>query len=145
MHKIYEDEGIFNFVYFLPQTIYSTIISATINSIVKFLSLTESKIIEIKTKKDKKKTEKIKKFLKIKFILFFTLSLIILFIFWCYISCFCAVYKNTQFYLLKDTLISFSLSMVYPFIIYLIPGLCRIPSLKLTKLCYIISNYVQMV
>ena len=58
MHKIYEDEGIFNFVYFLPQTIYSTIISATINSIVKFLSLTESKIIEIKTKKDKKKQKK---------------------------------------------------------------------------------------
>ena len=31
MHKIIEDEGIFNFVYNLPITIYSTIISFVIN------------------------------------------------------------------------------------------------------------------
>ena len=145
MNKIYEDEGIFNFVYFLPQMIYSTIISVTINSIIRFLSLTEKNIIEIKNNKNEKKTEKIKKCLKIKFILFFSLSLLFLFVFWYYISCFCAVYKKTQLYLLKDTLISFSLSMVYPFIIYLIPGLCRIPSLKYPKFCYIISTFAQKI
>ncbi len=40
-----------------------------------------------------------------------------------------AVYKNTQYHLLKDTLISFGLSMLYPFVIYLLPGLFRIPAL----------------
>ena len=40
-----------------------------------------------------------------------------------------AVYKNTQFLLLEDTVMGFALSMVTPFVLYLIPGLFRIPSL----------------
>ena len=43
---------------------------------------------------------------------------------------FCAIYKNTQIYLIKDTLISFVLSLLYPFGIYLIPGIFRIPALS---------------
>ena len=83
----------------------------------------------------------------IKFILFFILNFILLFFFWYFITCFCAVYPNTQIILFKDTLISFSISMLYPFGLYLIPGLFRIPSLKaikkdmefLYKIGYIIS------
>ncbi len=44
-----------------------------------------------------------------------------------------AVYRHTQFLLLADTLIGFALSMVTPFVIYLIPGLFRIPSLNAPK------------
>ena len=40
-----------------------------------------------------------------------------------------AVYSNTQFILLEDTLISFGFSLIYPLIIYLIPGFLRIPAL----------------
>ena len=40
-----------------------------------------------------------------------------------------AVYRNTQYLLLKDTLISFGISLIFPFVIYLIPGLLRIPAL----------------
>ena len=36
-------------------------------------------------------------------------------------------------HLLKDTLISFGVSMLYPFGLYLIPGIFRIPSLNATK------------
>ena len=43
------------------------------------------------------------------------------------------IYKNTQYHLLKDTLISFGISMLSPFVIYLIPGLFRIPSLSNPK------------
>ena len=43
------------------------------------------------------------------------------------------IYRNTQFFLLKDTLISLGLSMVSPFIINLLPGLFRIPSLSNPK------------
>ena len=53
--------------------------------------------------------------------------------FWYFISCFCAVYKNTQMILIKDTLLSFALSMVYPFLVYLFPGMFRIPSLRAHK------------
>ena len=41
-----------------------------------------------------------------------------------------AVYKNTQYILLEDTLLGFALSLVTPFVIYLIPGLFRIPALS---------------
>ena len=44
-----------------------------------------------------------------------------------------AIYLNTQFHLLKDTLISFGLSLLYPFGIYLLPGFFRIPALSKHK------------
>ena len=50
--------------------------------------------------------------------------------FWYFISCFCAVYKNTQIILIVDSLISFALSMIYPFGLNLLPGFFRIPALK---------------
>ncbi len=50
--------------------------------------------------------------------------------FWYFISCFCAVFINTQLILIKDSLISFALSMIYPFGLNLLPGIFRIPALK---------------
>ena len=48
MHQIYKDEGNFNFIYQIPQIIYSTLISSVLNTILKFLSLSENDIIKIK-------------------------------------------------------------------------------------------------
>ena len=42
MHKIFKEKGEFNFVYNLPQIIYSSIISAVINALIKTLALTNS-------------------------------------------------------------------------------------------------------
>ena len=53
--------------------------------------------------------------------------------FWYFIACFCGVYVNTQILLIKDTLISFGLSMLYPFGLDLIPGFFRIPALRAAK------------
>ena len=62
MHKIYEDEGIFNFIYNLPKIIYSTIISSIIDIIIKQLALYETSILDIiKEKKDLNKANKTKK------------------------------------------------------------------------------------
>ena len=71
--------------------------------------------------------------LEIKFIFYFISTYILLIFFWYYISMFGAVYRHTQFLLLADTLIGFALSMVTPFLIYLIPGLFRIPALNSPK------------
>ena len=69
--------------------------------------------------------------------------------FWYFISCFCAVYKNTQIILIIDTIISFTLSMIYPFGLNLIPGFFRIPALKAKnkdkKYLYILSGYVALI
>ena len=149
MHKIYEDLGEYNFIYQLSNILYSTIISTFITMIIKFLSLTERDILEIKNIKNKKfKTkEKIFNCLIVKFIIFFILCFLFLFFFWLYLSCFCAVYKNTQIHLIKDTLISFVLSLLYPFIINLFPGIFRISSLKTKgKEClYKISKIIQLI
>ena len=137
MHKIHEDNGAFNIIYQIPQILYSTIISAIINMILKLLSLSEKNILSLKQEKDLKKATKyaktIEKCIIIKFIIFFLLSDILLLFFWYFISCFCAVYTNTQMILLKDTLVSFGLSMIYPFGLNLFPGLFRIPALRAPK------------
>ncbi len=60
-----------------------------------------------------------------------------------------AIYRNTQFHLLKDTLISFGFSLIYPFGIYLIPGLFRIPALTRPKnkgiYLFKLSKVLQMI
>ncbi len=76
------------------------------------------------------KVPQVIKCLLYKFIIFFFISFIFLFFFWYYLACFCAIYKNTQLHLIKDTIISFWLSMLYPIGIYFIPGIFRIPALK---------------
>ena len=53
MHQIYEDEGAFNFIYQIPQILYSSIISALIGTLVKFFSLSEKNILQVKQEKKK--------------------------------------------------------------------------------------------
>ena len=134
MHKTYQENGAYDLIYKIPQILYSTIVSTIINIILKTLSLSEKSLLEIKEEKDKniaiQKSKKIENLLKIKFIIFFILSILFMSFFWYFISCFCAVFINTQMILLKDTAFSFTLSMLYPFALNLLPGILRIPSLR---------------
>ena len=150
MHQIYEDEGKFDFIYQLPQIIYSTLISSILNLLLKLLALSERNILSFKgNKKSEKLNERVdelNKVLRIKFLFFFILGIIFLLSFWYYISMFCAIYINTQIHLIKDTLISFGLSLCYPFGIYLIPGIFRIPALSNKKKClYDFSRILQII
>ena len=153
MNKINEDHGKYDFLYQIPQMFYSTLISACINILLKLLSLSEKQILDIKLKKSYTKAKKAykstMKCLKIKLTIFFVLSFLLMMFFWYFISCFCAVYKNTQKILIIDTMISFILSMIYPFGLNLFPGLFRIPALrskdKNKKYIYIISGYIALI
>ena len=151
MHKIHEDKGKFNILYQIPQILYSSIISSVINVILKQLSLSERNILSLKQEKDVKQlinySKKIKACILIKFIIFIFLNLSFLLFFWYFISCFCAVYKNTQIILIKDTIVSFGLSMLYPFGLNLLPGIFRIPSLreKDKKCLYQFSTLVALI
>ena len=149
MHEIYENNGQFNFIYQLPQIIYSTIISSIINIFATFLSLSEKNILSLKNQKSIIEQKKVINRLIIKFIFFFIWIYILLILFWYYISCFCAVYINTQIHLLKNTLISYVLYLLYPLGLCLIPGIFRIPSLtaaKKDKEClYKFSRFLQMI
>ena len=153
MHKVYKDNGELNIIYQIPQILYSSLVSSVINMILKALSLSQKNILEIKHEKDKKyimkKSKRIKNCIQIKFVIFFILSFFLLLFFWYFISCFCGVYKNTQIILIKDTLISFGLSMIYPIGINLLPGIFRIPSLRAKKrdkkFMYKISGLIALI
>ena len=151
MHKIYKDDGIYNFAYQINIIIYSSIISLIITAIIKFLSLSEKNILKIKNEKNIKNLDNIAKnelnCLKKKFILFFIICFLFLSLFWYYLGCFGAVYKNTQIHLIKDTLISFGLTLIYPLFLNLLPGIVRIPSLKSKgrKCMYKLSKIIQLI
>ena len=134
MHKINEDGGDFNFWYQLPQIMYSTIISYFLENFLNFLALSEEDIVSIKQEKVIKnvgrKAKEVARTLSIKFFFFYVLSFILLIIFWYYVGCFGVVYKNTQIHLMKDTLIGFGTSSLYPFAMYILPPIFRVPSLK---------------
>jgi len=131
MHKIYIDEGSFDFTYQLHQMIYSMLISTALNFLLNYLGLYEEDIIEFKNEKNKKlKKGQILFKIKCKVTLFFMITYMLLIFFWIYLGCFCAVYKNTQIHLLLDVTSSFGLSFITPFAICLIPGIFRILSLR---------------
>ena len=134
MHEIYINKGKMNLKLHFPHIVYSAVISTVINIILKQLSLSENSILSIKQIKTMNKTyikaKEIKDFLRIKFIIYFIISFLLSIFYWYFISCFCAVYKNTQVILIKDSLFSFGISMFYPFAINLLPGIFRIPSLR---------------
>ena len=152
MHQIYEDQGSYNFLYQIPQILYSSLISNIVNIIIKALSLSEKDIIGIKKEKNISNIDNNSKItmekLCNKFKLFFAISFLFLLFFWYYLACFCAVYKNTQIHLIKDTLISFGISLLYPFFIYIIPTTFRIISLRNTKanlqILYTFSRIIQL-
>ena len=84
MHDIYQDNGVFNIFYQIPQILYSSIISSLINVLLKQLSLSEKNILEIKKLENDKniqnneKVGKIQKYLKVKLILFFIFSFLLM-------------------------------------------------------------------
>ena len=131
MHKIYVDHGSFDFTYQLPKMIYSLLISTLLKFLLNFLGLYEKEIMQIKNKAIvNKNMSKIYFKIKCKIISFFIITFIFNFLLWFYLGCFCAVYINTQIHLFIDVISSFVLSFISPFIIYLLPGILRIPSLK---------------
>jgi len=134
IHQIYKDKGEYNLKYFLPQIVYSFIISYIISSVIKFFSLSERNLLQLKYEEKQKnfsdKANKVKKFLILKYIIFFIFSFLFLIIFWYYLSSFCAVYKNSQVYLIKNTAISFTMSLVFTIFFIIFPCFLRISSLK---------------
>ena len=147
LHKIYENEGKYDYIYQIPKIIYSTITSQVISSLLEKLSLSQDLMLELKEKGDikqiKKEINKVIKCIKIKCFLFLIIGIILLFGFWYYLSAFCAVYYNTQIPLIKDNFISFLTSMLYPFVLDLIPVGFRIISLTNKMKClYIFSKFL---
>ena len=150
MYRIYREKEASNFVIILPQIIYSILIVSFINNLLIKFCFTQQNILEIKHEKNKHNLNariiiSIKK-IKIKLISFFTISILILSIFWYYISIFCAIFYKTQTLLIKNVLVCYLISLIYPFIICLLPGIFRISALKGPGNClYKFSQFLELV
>jgi len=64
IHQIYEDQGTFNYIYQLPQIVYSSLICTVFNVLLNLFALSEGDILI--SKKDKNKGTVKKRFKKLK-------------------------------------------------------------------------------
>ncbi len=146
IHQIYEDHGNYNFSFFLPKILLAFIISYIVIDVIRYFSLSERFLIEIRNEENKNKVSDLvsssKRCLVIKYIVFYILCFIFLIFFWYYLSSFCAVYQNSQIFLVINTFISFGISNIFPLIYNLIPALIRIYSLKAKKECFCETNKI---
>ena len=150
IHRIYKDEGIYNFGFFLLFIFLSFLISNTLFIIIKYFSLSERNIYEIKKQKSLPKAEtmaeKVKSLLIKKYFCFYIVGMIFLLFLWYYLSSFGAVYQNTQRYVIINTAISFAIFLIYPFFINLFPGILRYYSLTNSnnECIYKFSKIIQL-
>ena len=155
LHKLYISEGNISILSDLPKILYATIISSTIKNLLLLISFPESDILLIRRNssiqhfKANHGIQKSISMVIIRCYFYFLLSMLILFLFWIYIASFFMVFQNTQFYVIKNTIISFGISLVYPIILYIFPALIRSASLKETgtqsSYCfYVIATILQI-
>ena len=138
---------------FIPIVLFSVLITSIVKNILLEIMFTEDNIIDIKGANKLEKSNVIQKsILKISLkttIYFFIIILFTLFI-WIYFGCFFTVFKNTQFFALKNTLISFGILLAAPFGYYTLPACLRSASLQNRKkknrlFLYSFSKIVQII
>ena len=144
MHKIYVSGGEHDFIGQLAQMIYSTLTSQLLQIFINFLTMTDIQYYKIKELVKEKNINQKKfrsqmEFIKNKIITFYSFTFLLFLFFWYLISAFCAVYENTQRIFIIDSLTSFAMGLVYPFILYLFPAGLRVLSLRKKNLKYIYS------
>ena len=147
-----QQKGKYDLIYQFPTALYSSIIPLVLNFILKNLAFTDNLILDIKFEKKveefKKKKQNIYKKIKIRFILFFIISFLLISFFLFFVSCFCGVYINSQFYLISESLISLIISVFAVFYQLLIPGFFRIYALRAKnkdkKCLYNFSQFLEL-
>ena len=151
LHKIYEEGGKYDVVYFIPKIAISFGVGYLITAIIKFIFLSERNLLRIKfdtanlsiahTIADKERRNLI-----IKYVFFFILGIIFLGFFWMLLSSFGAVYPNTQMFIFKNALISFAMALVYPFFSSIFPCILRMASLssKNSECLFKLSKFFQV-
>ena len=133
MHNIYINGGEFNFFDHFAQMFYSTLVSQLLQVFLNFLTMTDIHYYEIKempkNQLNKKKLFSIVNCIKCKIISFYIFSFVLFSFYWYTITAFCAVFKNTQEMYVTDSISSFIMGLIYPFILYILPTGLRFLSL----------------
>ena len=123
MRAIYIYKGNTDAAVHIPNIILSSLCCLISNLIIRFVSLNEREISKIIQKKDEKQrkelSNKMAKIAKIKLIVLYIISGILLALFRYYISAFCAVFKNSQGHYFTNVLVSFIIFNLCPCVISL--------------------------
>ena len=134
IHKIYLNEGKYDFAYFIPKISMSFSISHFIYTIIKYIFLSERNLLQIRQQRSVSAAQEVssavKRNLVIKYVIFYISGILFLSFFWMLLSSFGAVYQNTQVTVFENTLICLGIALIYPFFINIIPCIFRIPSLN---------------
>ena len=149
MHNVYLHGDKHDFISQLAQTIYSTIASQILQVFINYLTMTDITYYKIKELVNERHMNRniiksIMECLRFKIIIFFSFSFFLFLFYWYLISAFCSVYENTQRIFITDSISSFILGLLYPFVLYLFPALLRILSLKVKKVkfLYLLSDKI---
>ena len=151
VHKVYEKGNTNNIGLFIPYIILSFIICYTLDKIIRYGALSDYSIYKIYTESlynnAKIRAKNVRKLLFVKYICFYLLGFASLLIFGYYLAAFGSVYKNTQYILIKNVIISYVISLVFPFIIIVLPSILRRYALKdATRQCiFNLSRYLQYI
>ena len=137
----------------LVRSFASSIISSIILIFLKILCLTHSSIRKLKKESNveeaKRKSISTLKCIKIRICAYFIFSFIFLLIFGYYVSCFCAIFENTQIVLMESMATSWFLSLLYPFAICFVTSIFRRGALVCGKrgvgCCYKINKILQLI
>ena len=130
MHKIYKDHGKYTFFRDKAESIYSFLVSFIIEILIGYLSYTDVNIYQIRQLKKVDKIKKVLKRIKQKLIVFYVVTFLLFLFYWYLISCFCAVYKDTQIIYIKKCIKTFINDIFIPFVIHMAFAFGRIFALK---------------
>jgi hypothetical protein len=133
MRQIYKYKGNTDAAVHVPNIILSSLCCLIMNFLVKFVSLSDRDMYN--AQKDAANKDKIKKKIIIKTYILFGVSILLIGLFWYYVSAFCAVFKNSQGHYLINVFIAFIVCNIWPCITSLIPAALRKFSLNKDSPC----------
>ena len=156
IQNIYKGKGKYTFSESISYHMIPIIISGAISSIIKSITAifiySDSIILKLKENKSnslEKEEEMNKALITItsRSMMLFIINFIFLFIFWIYTGSICAVFKNSQIYLILNGILSFSICILSPLLYNIIPSLLRSIALqgKTNECLYKISQFFQMI
>ena len=134
INEIYDDRGKYSLKLQILNIFISSILFSFTIILIRFIITCHKKLIKLKNMDSYEEAQKesfsIHKCLIIKYIIYYIVGIILLIVFWYFITSFCAIFHYTQNHLFLNAFISFCFSMIYPFIYLLIPAWFRYLALQ---------------
>ena len=132
----------------IANSVYSSILSSTFLILLKLICLTHNSVRTLRKIKDvrkaKEKSKCVFRCIKFRIFIYYFLSFIFILIFGYYVLSFCAIFENTQNVIIQSTFTSWAMSLIYPFIIFLVASFIRSLAFCCKSKClYLVKQLLQ--